>query len=122
MAIPSEITKAIELIDSRISDLRQAKATLLAAFGANSERGNAKIGVSVHQLVMPAPQGTTRKETLKNFLLTHGPATRSQVAASLPDFPEGTLAYLLNEKQGFKRNDDGLWMVTQEEAFTGTKN
>jgi hypothetical protein len=113
MAIPPEITKTLDFIDSKIADLQRAKATLLAAFGSN---GNKSPVVDGEQMVLPPTTGPTRKETLKGFLLTHGPATRAQISQALPAFPVGTLSYLLNEKHGFRRNGAGLWVVTQEEA------
>jgi hypothetical protein len=111
MPLPPEVAKTIEYIDAQISSLTQAKSALLAAFGRN---GNAT-GVDSKQMIIPQPVGATRRGALRNFILAHGPATRAQIAAGLPDFPEGTLAYYLNEKHGFRRNPNGLWELIEEQ-------
>ena len=54
----------------------------------------------------------TRREELKTFLREKGPCFYSDVLTS--GIPKGTLAGLLKDKKNFTQNNEGKWMVNEE--------
>jgi len=58
------------------------------------------------------PKNGTRLEQLREFLRTNGPIQRKDVLAR-SGLPIGTVAGLLQEKHGFKKDESGLWSVIE---------
>jgi hypothetical protein len=62
----------------------------------------------------PGGAQKTRLTVLRDLLRTNGPMHRNEIREK-SGFPEGTVAYLLNEKN-FKHESDGRWAVKDEGA------
>ena len=109
-----DIEKAIQLIDTKIAELQNAKRTLLEAFGRNINLGPTTTSVQTRTMdanltVLRSP----RKATLIKLLKEQGPLSRSEIIKK-SDIPKGTIAYLLNDKETFV-SQDGKWSVAENE-------
>jgi len=101
-----DIQRAIERIDEKIRELQEAKQTLVQTFGATRRRVS----------LLPPPQmpdsiRATRKEAIKKALLMAGPQSKAEIIKAT-GFPEGTVSYVLNDKDVFK-NLDGKWHLVE---------
>lgn len=122
MSIHPDIKKAIEIIDQRIEALRAVRASLAREFGMEDI-----VAPSVSPVSKPAPRQTvislipvearlTRKEQVAEYLKQHGPSKRKEIAAGL-GIPEGTVSFVLNDKERFANVEHGKWdLVSQEES------
>ena len=109
--VSSDIKRAIEIIEARISSLQQIRNMLLEEFGVD----NLKLDSSI------APQNTTssgsetRKQAVVKLLKAEGPLSRRDIRTKTA-FPLGTIAYVLNDKETFKRSKGGKWSVVSEDT------
>ena len=110
--VSGDIKRAVEIIDQRINSLQQIRRMLLDEFGMNDR--------SPDSTLMPttgAPTGTeTRKQAIAKLLKVDGPLSRRDIVART-GFPLGTIAYVLNDKEIFKRRKGGKWSVVSESTM-----
>jgi len=109
--LPSEIEKAIELIDSKIDDLKQAKKTLLEAFGEKTITPQKSSSMVRTNPPKPQLKRISRKDAVIKLIKKEGPLSRSQIIEK-SGIPEGTVSYLLNDKTTFI-GDNGRWNLVE---------
>jgi hypothetical protein len=105
-----EIQKALSMIDEKISELKAAKIALINAFGNGSQQPSQKTSVQFVKSKVNIAEGTRKDEVVK-LLQAKGPLTRSEIKNSVT-FPEGTLSYVLLDKELFI-NKDGKWHLAE---------
>ena len=117
-------------IDNKIENLQRARATLLEEFderpprvlatpSANPmEELAASLKASSNGTV--AEPRTTTKEDIIEFLIHSGPRTR-KVLSGLTGIPEGTIAFVMRDKNTFRQNSDGRWDVTDAVRISRTR-
>jgi len=126
----SDIAKVIALIDQRIETLRDLRANFIREFGGGDEKEpsveeQTSTNQSGVETVQDSPRlalltGTngngnlSRKDEVAQFLKSHGPQTRAQLFSQM-SIPRGTLAYVLNDRQRFRRLRDGTWSAVENE-------
>lgn len=120
MSIHPDIKKAIEIIDQRIDSLRHIRESLAKEFGMED-----MVKPSVPQnlpsrqttiSLIPVESRRTRKDQVEEYLKQHGPSRRKEIAEGL-GVPEGTVSYVLNDKERFSNVEHGKWdLVSQEES------
>lgn len=114
--MPPEIEKAVELIDAKILELRQAKATLLELFGEKlTYKDSSPLLFSGKNVV--GKKGPNRRDALIKFLLEEGPLSRSEIYAR-SGIPKGTVAGLLTDKNTFY-GKEGKWYPVQQRTKQG---
>jgi hypothetical protein len=120
----TDILQAIQIIDDKISSLQEARNRLAHAFGielkstANVAAIVAVAAASQRLAHVESSNGnghkppTGRKVELAQFLLAHGPASRSTII-EMAGMPEGTVSYCLTDKRFFQQDADGTWKITE---------
>jgi|GEM_PF-2808973 len=120
----TDIEKAIQVIENKITKLEQAKQTLLELFGDNVSRnltvaptamtnnprkllrrGNATVGGRISLV--------SRKQTIIKLLSEKGPMSRKEIFDN-SDMPMGSVAFTLNDKTKFY-SKDGKWHLVGDE-------
>ena len=99
----------------RFEQAAQKLAEAAAALDGSPSRRNGRamaVEREVEESDRPAGHGT-RLPSLKNFLLTNGPMRRSEIMRQA-GMPKGTVAYLLKESNGFKKDKQKRWYVEPE--------
>lgn len=112
----ADIEKAIELIDEKIKELRQAKHALFNAFGNSQQQpvtAEERPTLTVTRTFgrMNAAPGSRKGEVVK-LLKDRGPLTRSEIRDGV-SFPEGTISYVLTDATLFA-NKDGKWYLKEQ--------
>lgn len=110
--VSPDIKRAIEIIDQRINSLQQIRKMLIDEFGLNNQ--NAPLAKVLSEQTESAPASTTRKGALINLLKSEGPLHRRDILTKT-NFPVGTIAYLLNDKETFTHRRDGRWDLAKRE-------
>jgi hypothetical protein len=108
----SDIKKAVEIINHRITNLQQIKTMLLEEFDV---QGASAVAVAARPIQGHSGNGNgnqTRVQQLKNFLIQNGPSKRAAIIAGA-GMPKGTIASLLNREE-FVRRSDGKWQVDED--------
>jgi hypothetical protein len=100
-----DVSKIVELIDRKIKALTVTRQTLIDEFGNG---GKAKPGLTM------AKEALSRKDTVEQLLLQHGPMTRKEIMECAPDIPEGSISFVLSDKKRFVPKD-GKWDVVKKE-------
>jgi hypothetical protein len=128
----SDIAKIISIIDQRIETLRDLRNKLVHEFGSGEEskaESSPQSVLSSDEITrfprLPAGNGSgngkrSRKDEITDFIRTHGPQTRAQIIAQVA-IPRGTLAYVLNDRERFRRLRDGTWTITGEQTAGGSQ-
>jgi len=118
----SDIGRIIAMIDQRIETLQDLRASFIREFGGEEETHAAEAATGSIQRFPRLPPAQTsgngnqsRKDEVASFLGIHGPQTRAQMLAQMT-IPKGTLAYVLNDKERFRRRRDGTWAVIEKEV------
>lgn len=117
-----DIENAIKLIDVKIEELKNAKRTLLEAFGGKpvqKEKASSQSHIPQASKVLKEIEGTTRKDKLIKLLETEGPLSRS-VILEKTGFPKGTISFLLNDKNTFF-SENGRWHLIKEKKDPGSR-
>lgn len=113
MSINPDIKKAIEIIDQRIESLKNIRDNLAMEFGMNEV---------VKSTSAPSPQASkqlsfasgasglggikTSKDKIAAFLHGRNPASRKEIVIGT-GLPDGTVSYALNDRERFRRTDNG---------------
>src|SRR3989442_611107 len=112
-----DIEKAIAIIDQRIEALRNIRDQLAQEFGATSKQavrvsvGGGEAADSSGAKHIPLRRNpphsasnrngrSTRKDQIADWLRMNGPATRAEIISGT-NFPIGTIAFCLNDKEKF---------------------
>ena len=99
-------TKAmVERIDAKIRRLRQMREDLLEEFGG----ADSTIPTNHRR---PRKRKPTRKDEVIAFLKTHG-ATKAKDISKETKIPQGSIGWILNDKETFTRNDEGKWSLKE---------
>lgn len=121
MSINPDIKKAIEIIDQRIESLKKIKENLAAEFGIDVKLQPSRSPVAPeagpHQLSLTGTGGTS-KDKVAAFLRNHNPASRKEIVKGT-GLPDGTVSYALNDKERFRRTDNGWVNVSLDELRFG---
>src|SRR6266536_5607248 len=105
-----DIAKVLKLIKQRIESLQTIYSHLQQEFGSE-QAGERQVSLDLRQpsdSVNNPSQRTNghgrqgRKDEIANFIKAHGPSTRGEILAGT-DVPRGTIAYVMNDKERFKR-------------------
>ena len=112
-----DIIKAVDLIDSKISELQRAKQTLLDAFGEQSINHLQPSLFRLKKSVVMGSSRLTRKDEIKQFLKAEGPLSRSEIIKK-SKIPPGTVAMVLKDKNVFISRD-GKWSLVEEGKENG---
>jgi hypothetical protein len=123
MSIHPDIKKAIEIIDQRIEALRNVRESLAREFGMEDMVKPSVSAISSQPplrqttiSLIPVESRRTRKDQVEEYLKQHGPSRRKEIAEGL-GVPEGTVSYVLNDKERFANVEHGKWdLVSQEES------
>jgi hypothetical protein len=119
------LQKMLARIDKKLESLQRARATLLEEFDEKPPRViaipptdpmeelRASLRASGSGEVEPKPK---RKESLIDFLVFSGPRTRKDICAQT-GIPEGTVAFVMRDREVFRQNSDGRWDVTDKVRF-----
>lgn len=108
-----DIAKAIAVLDQRIAALTEIRARLSSEFSDNGIATDSK-RASQTTHASSTRNGGTRKEALVSFLKTTGPSTRREILEQTR-MPEGTIATCLNDRERFRRRNDGRWEVIEQQ-------
>lgn len=106
----SDISKIIELIDKKIKALSITKQTLIDEFGNGKPEVSRPFpratlaDIDVHQL--------SRKDAVAKLIREQGPQSRREIIEKT-GFPEGTVAYVLNDKNRFVSTQDDKWDIVE---------
>jgi hypothetical protein len=120
--VDQDITRIIELIDKKIRALTVTKQTLIDEFGNGQSTSLPlpfKTPVRLPKLIRTTPTEATRKDSIEKMLREHGPMTRKEIMDS-SGFPQGTVAYVLNDSNRFI-SKDGKWYVKKEQEAKGAE-
>lgn len=117
MAIPPEVKKTIEIINAKIESLVDLRDSLMREFGITEARADRQSDDS-QQLPIPLPMRPvlhnnlrrTRKQQIIEYIGARGPQSRRDIAKGL-GIPEGTVSFVLNDKDTFFSAGRGKWDV-----------
>ena len=107
----ADILKVIELIDKKIKVLTVTKQTLINEFG----NGKAEVVpfVKVDIDTLRDAVRVTRKDAVKKLIQEQGPQSRREIIEKT-GFPDGTVAYVLNDKKRFFSTTNDKWDLVVE--------
>jgi hypothetical protein len=107
--VSTDIKRALEIIEQRISSLEQIKRMLIDEFGINGSTPSIPSIEPPKTLLEKMAEGT-RKESVIKLLKTEGPLLRRDIMART-GFPAGTIAFVLNDKDIFTQTKDRKWTL-----------
>jgi hypothetical protein len=109
-----EISRIIEMIDRKIRALTQARQTLIDEFGDGKTELLPPLRRTTPSLA-DVRQQMTRKDAVIKLLRDEGPLSRKEIIDKT-GFPEGTIAYVLNDKDVFISMEDKWHLVEETKA------
>lgn len=95
-----DISKIIELIEKKIKALTVTRQTLIDEFG----NGRTELIPS-----LSGKKELTRKDAIEKLVREQGPMSRKEIVHKT-GFPDGTVAFVLNDKKRFV-SKDGKWHI-----------
>lgn len=104
-----ELTVAIRRAEAEFAESKRATSDN----GRSAPDGGLGFADVVEKLSQRVPL-ESRKKQVAEFLLAHGPASRSQILSSV-SIPNGSLANVLLDKDMFEQNAEGMWKVLPKE-------
>jgi hypothetical protein len=130
-----EIVRTIEILNQRIEKLKVIRAGLIEEYGdptvdsalpkAIDEAGRSLVNFPASPTVERAPElgrvkpgaKVTQKARLAQYFQEHGPQFRKMIASG-SGIAQGTLGWLLQQKEFFHQLPDGRWDVIRSDAAT----
>jgi hypothetical protein len=107
-----DVERTIERINERIKELEDTKRVLMQTFGIKTS-GVVRRRFAMTHPIIPSPPSppSGRKGAIQELLRQRGPMSKTDILEQT-GFPEGTVSYVLNDKEIFQ-NIDGKWSLCE---------